>query len=170
MNTKFETPHYYYGVFFDEIRETTRSWGPRGEYYHYIYLLEGKIVAIGREEGNYAGGIYCSLRGSDKATLKKRVEGCENKEIREMTAGLSYHPTGIPQKENKSVISTTDLLNMEETYVKWKGVVPITDEDRVEINIMLTQASNFISKHKGSPQIVDYLKHIARNAIAQIGK
>jgi len=34
--------------------------GPRGDYYHYVMVKDGKIVGFGEEQGNYAGGIYAS--------------------------------------------------------------------------------------------------------------
>jgi hypothetical protein len=34
------------------------SYGPRGDYYHYLLFRDGKLYAIGNEQGNYAGGIY----------------------------------------------------------------------------------------------------------------
>jgi hypothetical protein len=40
------------------IVESERSFGPRGEYYTYLVYIREKLVAIGDEQGNYAGGIY----------------------------------------------------------------------------------------------------------------
>lgn len=36
------------------------GFGPRGDYYHYVMVKDGKIVGFGEEQGNYAGGIYAS--------------------------------------------------------------------------------------------------------------
>ena len=35
-----------------------KHWGPRGDYYSYLVFVEGDIVGVGEEQGNYAGGIY----------------------------------------------------------------------------------------------------------------
>lgn len=35
--------------------------GPRGEYYDYVECFDGKIYAVGEEEGNYAGGHVASM-------------------------------------------------------------------------------------------------------------
>lgn len=35
--------------------------GPRGEYYVYVELFDGKIYAVGDEQGNYAGGIIAAM-------------------------------------------------------------------------------------------------------------
>ncbi len=34
--------------------------GPRGAYFHYVMVKDGRIVGFGDEQGNYAGGIYAS--------------------------------------------------------------------------------------------------------------
>lgn len=35
--------------------------GPRGECYVYVELFDGKIYAVGDEQGNYAGGIIAAM-------------------------------------------------------------------------------------------------------------
>ncbi len=40
--------------------ESTKSDGPRGKYYHYIYIDNDGIIAFGDEQGNYAGGVYAN--------------------------------------------------------------------------------------------------------------
>ena len=65
MTTKYETPQYRHGVFFDEVRETA----PTGERKQ-VYLLQKKVVAIGQYRkdndrfGDFVdGGITMSVRG-----------------------------------------------------------------------------------------------------------
>lgn len=48
--------------------------GPRGEYYTYADLFDGKIFAIGREEGNYAGGRICSIYNNGRDMLVSVIE------------------------------------------------------------------------------------------------
>lgn len=54
---------------------------PRGEWYKYASLFRGKIVAIGEEQGNYAGGelisIECNTKDEVKSYIKNMATGDE---------------------------------------------------------------------------------------------
>jgi hypothetical protein len=46
--------------------ESGHGSGPRGSYYHYALLsTDGKLVALGEEQGNYAGGEYAFAPGAE---------------------------------------------------------------------------------------------------------
>lgn len=47
-------------------------YGPRGEYFHYVIVKKGKIVAFGEEEGNYAGGNYATPTFYPEKFLKEK--------------------------------------------------------------------------------------------------
>lgn len=50
------------------------GFGPRGEYYHYVMVEDGKIVGFGDEQGNYAGGLYASpLFNTDRFLKEKEI-------------------------------------------------------------------------------------------------
>ena len=58
---------------FTQIKSTV-CFGPRGEYYTYADLFDGKVFAIGREEGNYAGGRICSIYNNGREMLVSVIE------------------------------------------------------------------------------------------------
>ncbi len=53
-------PGRYCGYEYDQFLTSNVSAGPRGNYYHLVLIKNGKIIAFGDEQGNYAGGIYAS--------------------------------------------------------------------------------------------------------------
>ena len=58
-----------------EIRSKT-AMSPRGEWFWYASVFDGHIYAIGEEQGNYAGGDLCSVRGGEnrlKAFIEERM-------------------------------------------------------------------------------------------------
>lgn len=50
----------YCGYEYDEMYNSKKVFGPRGDYYYLVLVKDNKIVAFGDEQGNYAGGVYCS--------------------------------------------------------------------------------------------------------------
>jgi hypothetical protein len=50
----------YCGYEYDEMYTSKNVFGPRGESYYLVLVKDNKIVAFGDEQGNYAGGVYCS--------------------------------------------------------------------------------------------------------------
>lgn len=164
MTTKYEQPQYRNGVFFDELRESAPT-GARKQ----VYLLNGQIVGIGemtechdREDTFFDGGITHSVRGGKTKEIKGHI--AKNKDLRTLAEGAPIHKTGVPS--GNATIEVTDLLNMEQVFINFKGFVPLTNEDRVEMHIRLAQASRFLEKdHK---ELSEWLKYVSRNAIAQI--
>lgn len=45
---------------YDECFESNKGMSPRGEWYNLVLVRNGKIIAFGDEQGNYAGGIYAA--------------------------------------------------------------------------------------------------------------
>lgn len=72
--------HEYVNGTFTTIKSNVGN-SPRGEWYKYAYLFKGKIVAIGEEQGNYAGGelisIYSSSKDEINAYIKNMASGDE---------------------------------------------------------------------------------------------
>lgn len=50
-------PTWFNGMKYDSIVYSDKEEAPRGMHCMYALILNGKVVAIGREDGNYAGGI-----------------------------------------------------------------------------------------------------------------
>lgn len=50
----------YCGYEYDEMYESKHGMSPRGDWYSLVLVRNGKIIAFGEEQGNYAGGIYCA--------------------------------------------------------------------------------------------------------------
>lgn len=49
------------------------SVGPRGDYYEYARLYDGKIISFGEEQGNYAGGETVTMTyGGHEGLLRKK--------------------------------------------------------------------------------------------------
>lgn len=169
MTTKYETPQYRHGVFFDEVRESAPS-GERKQ----VYLLQKKVVALGEYKkyndrfGDFLdGGITMSVRGGGEKDIKHLL--ATGKDFKAL-AHEEVSPTGIPTftPNGDTVVDINEVLNMEHYYLSFNGVTPITDADRVEINIRLTQAAKFLEKdHK---ELADWLRYVSRNAIALASK
>lgn len=164
MTTKYEIPQYRNGVFFDEVRESA-SVGERKQ----VYLLKGKVIGLGeikkyqdRDVEFFDGGVFASVRGEKTNEIKRLLK---TKDFRELADGAEVAKTGIPiLGSGKATIDITELLNMEGVFLAFDGVTPITDADRVEINIRMTQAAKFLEKdHK---ELSDWLRYVSRNAIA----
>lgn len=169
MTTKYETPQYRHGVFFDEVRESAPS-GERKQ----VYLLQKKVVALGEYRkdndrfGDFVdGGITMSVRGGRTKDIQKAL--ATDKDYKSL-ATEEIHKTGIPMftATGDTVVDIHEVLNMEHYYLSFNGVTPITEADRVEINIRLTQAAKFLEKdHK---ELSDWLRYVSRNAIALASK
>lgn len=169
MTTKYETPQYRHGVFFDEVRETA----PTGERKQ-VYLLQNKVVAIGlyqkyseRGQSFVDGGITMSVRGGRTKDIQKAL--ATDKDYKSLTTE-EVHKTGVPMftATGDTVVDIHEVLDMEHYFLSFNGVTPITEADRVEINIRLTQAAKFLEKdHK---ELSDWLRYVSRNAIALANK
>ena len=59
---------------YDEWFESKRGMSPRGEWYHLVLVRNGKIIAFGEEQGNYAGGIYAANDFNYERFLKGKEE------------------------------------------------------------------------------------------------
>lgn len=167
MTTKYETPVYHKGVFYDELRESA----PTGERKQ-VYLLNGNVVALGeikeyqdRSDTFLDGGITLSVRGEKTKDIQHLL--ATDKDYKKLADGAPVHKHGLPSCENV-VVGFEALLEMESYLLSFKGTVPLTEEDRYEVNLMLTQAANIIEKHNGNKQISDYLRYVSRRAIEQI--
>lgn len=60
VDTSFGIPNNYCDYVYDVMLTSKKHDGPRGEYYNLVLIKDNKIIAFGDEQGNYAGGIYCS--------------------------------------------------------------------------------------------------------------
>lgn len=80
-----------------QVYKSTISHGPRGEYYHYVVVEDGKITGFGDEQGNYAGGIYASPDFqedrfiTEKEALKKRYPELYE-QIKDIPLAKVYRP------------------------------------------------------------------------------
>lgn len=169
MTTKYETPQYRHGVFFDEVRETALT-GERKQ----VYLLQKRVVAIRayRKANDRFGdfvdcGITMSVRGGKTKDIQKALT--TDKDYKSL-ATEEIHKTGIPMftATGDTVVDIHEVLDMEHYFLSFNGVTPITEADRVEINIRLTRAAKFLEKdHK---ELADWLRYVSRNAIALANK
>lgn len=50
-----------------------KVWGSRGEYYVYIELFDGKIYAVGDEQGNYSGGHTASMHFGGRQKIADNI-------------------------------------------------------------------------------------------------
>lgn len=50
----------YCGYEYDKMYESKHGMSPRGDWYYLALVRDGKIIAFGDEQGNYAGGVYCA--------------------------------------------------------------------------------------------------------------
>lgn len=74
-----EKPGNYCGYEYDRFLTSEVGFGPRGEYYHLVLVKDGRIIAFGDEQGNYAGGIYASTEFStDSFQKEKEIEEWRN--------------------------------------------------------------------------------------------
>jgi len=83
-NFSLETNNWNDGKLFVQSKS---FYGPRGECYHYALFEEGKLYALGNEQGNYAGGIY--------AYANQERAGYSNKEYPFLTIS-QYHIDELP--------------------------------------------------------------------------
>lgn len=67
-----EKPGNYCGYEYDRFLTSEVGFGPRGEYYHLVLVKDGRIIAFGDEQGNYAGGIYASTEFSTDSFQKEK--------------------------------------------------------------------------------------------------
>ena len=158
MRTKFDIPQYHQGVFFDEVRVSAPK-GARRQ----VYLLYGEVVALGKytkgKGGSVSGGITLSVRGGKSKEIL-RLLSTEYKDL----ANEGISPTGYPSFASEVSIGIVELMKMERCLLAFDGVAPITDTDRAEINIKMTQAAKFLEK--GHKELSEWLKYVSRNAIA----
>ena len=169
--TKFDHVVYHYGIFYDTRVEETHHQGPRGDYYHYALLLEGKLVAFGDEQGNYAGGETCTVVRSGVAAMKKVLASYKGRELYDLIP-KKIHPTGMPD-ENGTLgqlvyISPKLLKQMEKDAAKGIDMPNLTQALLLETNLNLTTAAKWVEKAKGPVTLVDWLKFINRKCIALI--
>lgn len=57
---------------YDEMYESKHGMSPRGDWYNLVLVRNGKIIAFGDEQGNYAGGIYCANDCQYQRFLKEK--------------------------------------------------------------------------------------------------
>ena len=76
-----ERYHEYINGAFTTIKSNVGN-SPRGGWYKYAYLFKGKIVSIGEEQGNYAGGELISIDSNSKDEV--------NTYIKNMASGDEY--------------------------------------------------------------------------------
>ena len=83
IRTTEESERYseYINGVFTTIKSNVGN-SPRGEWYKYAYLFKGKIVSIGEEQGNYAGGELISIYSNSKDEV--------NTYIKNMASGDEY--------------------------------------------------------------------------------
>lgn len=62
----------YCGYEYDRFITSEVGNGPRGEYYHFVLVKDGQIIAFGDEQGNYAGGIYASFDFMQDSFIKQK--------------------------------------------------------------------------------------------------
>lgn len=65
-------PGNYCGYDYDAFYTSEVGLGPRGEYYHLALVKDGKIIAFGDEQGNYAGGVYASYNFAEGRFQKEK--------------------------------------------------------------------------------------------------
>lgn len=65
-------PGSFYGCEYDQLLTSNVGFGPRGDYFHFVLIKGGKIVAFGDEQGNYAGGIYASTTFAQSRFMEEK--------------------------------------------------------------------------------------------------
>lgn len=58
----------------EQIFKSKVGFGPRGEYFHYVVVEDGKITGFGDEQGNYAGGLYATPDFNESGFLNGKEE------------------------------------------------------------------------------------------------
>lgn len=73
-----------YEAWYKEHFSTVKSFkadSPRGDWYEYASLYDGKIFAFGAEQGNYAGGHTVSMSYGGHEGLLRKKESCSKEEL-----------------------------------------------------------------------------------------
>lgn len=107
--------HEYINGAFTTIKSNVGN-SPRGEWYKYALLFSIKIVAIGEEQGNYAGGELISIDSSSKDEI--------NAYIKNMASGDEY------DKDLYSKICDFEIADKEEMQAFKKSAMDYAHELR----------------------------------------
>lgn len=103
-----ERYHEYVNGAFSTIKSIIGN-SPRGKWYKYAYLFKGKIVSIGEEQGNYAGGELISIYSNSKDEV--------NTYIKNMASGDEY------AKDLYSKICDFEIADKEEVQAFKKSAM-----------------------------------------------
>lgn len=96
-NYDSDKPGRYCDYEYDRFLTSNVGYGPRGDYYHLVLIKNGKIIAFGDEQGNYAGGIYASTEFAqerflaEKENLRTQFPELYNK-IKDIPLAKPYKP------------------------------------------------------------------------------
>ena len=116
--------HAIYDEWFKAEKEEYRKWykehfimiksrieaGPRGDYYDYVECFDGKIFAVGEEQGNYAGGHVATMTFGGRESIKQHVEYFAKTE-----RGLTLYD----QIKDMPIITQEEYNQMKSQRMKW---------------------------------------------------
>ena len=155
---------HYDGTPYTEKKESPHAQGPRGDYYDYILLLDGRVIALGDEQGNYSGGIYSSALGNRDAFIN-RLRHPDNKYVAELTKGLQPVPKDFMQ--DQIIVPIEDLAWLfpwinggRKTYA---ALPECTQKDLIEIDEKLNAAATICQRFDNG--LAMWLKNVRREAI-----
>jgi len=86
---------------------------PRGDFYFYAMLYDGKVYEIGDEQGNYSGGTLASVEGDGYEQFKeyvKRLADWEN----------GYCPNLYEKIKNCPIMTDEEWEDFSKEYKKHK--------------------------------------------------
>jgi hypothetical protein len=86
--------------------------GPRGEYYVYIELFDGKIYAVGEAQGNYAGGITASMSFGGRLKITENI-------IRFSDSPNDSHRRFYEQVKDIPIMTDDEYEQMKQQRQQW---------------------------------------------------
>lgn len=90
-----------------------KSVGPRGDYFKYARLFDGKIFAFGDEQGNYAGGDTVSMSFGGREGLLAKKESMSHEE------GGSFGRDLYEKIKDCPIITEEEYASMSNQRMRW---------------------------------------------------